>query len=285
MHIRNPVEWVLERFQANPGIGTANPREYWPAEKLHSRPEVNEIDGGDLGEALTRGWHDFAAARTDVVMFFLIYPVLVVFIAAADKWGEILPLLFPTASGFALVGPFFATGLYEMSRQRELTGKTRWADSFAVLTSPAIGSIAFMGVLLIMLFLAWLVVATGIYDLTMGPDAPASAFGFLIAVVTTPAGWAMATLGLLAGGVFAVLVLTISVVTFPLLLDRPVTLKIAIQTSVAAARLNPGPMARWGALVAGGLVLGCLPCFIGLIVVLPVLGHATWHLYRKLVTN
>jgi len=285
MHIRNPMEWVLERFQANPGIGTAHPREYWPEDRLHERPVVNYIDNGDLGDALTRGWHDFAAARTDVVMVFLIYPVLVLFVAAADKWGDVLPLLFPTASGFALVGPFFAVGLYEMSRQRERTGTAQWSDSFAVLSSPAIGSICFMGLLLIAVFLAWLGVATGIYDLTMGPEGPVSALSFALAVITTPAGWAMAVLGVLAGGVFAVLVLTISVVTFPLLLDRPATLKIAIQTSVAAVRQNPGPMARWGALVAGGLLLGSLPCFIGLIVVLWVLGHATWHLYRKLVDN
>ena len=100
---------------------------------------------------------------------------------------------------------------------------------------------------------------------------------------TTGAGWALIVVGIGVGFLFAVLVLTISVVSFPMLLDRDVGLFTAVATSVLAVVTNPVPMAVWGLIVAGGLVLGSLPALLGLIVVMPVLGHATWHLYRKVV--
>ncbi len=281
MHIRNPLEWVFGQLAVKGGIATATAEEYWPEQRLH--PQVRRISLADMGEALRRGWEDFSAARTDVLFFCLIYPVLALFITAADAWGNILPLLFPTASGFALVGPFFAVGLYEMSRQRERTGKIRWVDSFNVLRSPSAGAILVLGLGLIALFLAWLGVARLIYNFTLGPQPPTSLLGFAQSVFTTGAGLTMIGLGVLAGGVFAVGVLVVSVISFPLLLDRPVGLRTAVATSGVAVRQNPGPLGLWGVLVAMGLVLGSLPCFIGLIVILPVLGHASWHLYRRIV--
>jgi uncharacterized membrane protein len=140
-----------------------------------------------------------------------------------------------------------------------------------------------LGAGLIALFLLWLLAALGIYDATLGPLPPASVGAFITALFTSAAGWAMIGLGLAVGAVFAVLVLGISVISFPMLLDRPVSLRVAITTSVYAVRRNPLTLGLWGVMVAAGLFLGSLPCFLGLIVVLPVLGHATWHLYRKLV--
>ncbi len=280
MHIRNPVEWALARFEAANAIGDASAAEYWPQAKPGAAPLVQKIRIADLADALRGGVRDFAAARTDLVMFLLIYPVIGLFIAAADAHVGLVPLLFPTASGFTLIGPLFALGLYEMSRQREITGKTRWLDTFKVIHSPSIGAIAGLGLLLIGLFVLWLLVALGIYDVTMGPQPPASFAAFVRDLFTTSAGWAMIVLGISVGAVFAVVALAISVISFPLLLDQPVGLGVAIQTSLKAVRRNPVPLGLWGLIVAGSLVLGALPCFIGLIVVLPVLGHATWHLYR-----
>jgi uncharacterized membrane protein len=232
---------------------------------------------------LRAGLADFAAARTDVVFLCLIYPIAGVIIAAVDGQHELLPLLFPTASGFALVGPLFAIGLYEMSRQRELTGRINYLDVFKVIRSPQIGAIALMAVILVGLFLLWLAVAQAIFDATLGPTPPASLLDFATAILTTPAGWAMIVLGTAAGGVFAAGVLAISVVTFPLLLDRHVSLATAISTSLLAVRRNPVVLAQWGLIIAAGLVLGSLPCFLGLVLVLPLLGHGTWHLYKRLV--
>ena len=119
--------------------------------------------------------------------------------------------------------------------------------------------------------------------MTLGPDAPVSAIAFARDAVTTVQGWTMVFLGISVGFFFALLVLTISVVSFPLLLDRNVGVKEAVATSFRAVRANPGPMAVWGLIIAAGLVIGALPLLVGLAIMLPILGHATWHLYRKVV--
>jgi uncharacterized membrane protein len=284
MHIRTPVEWLFGQADATAAtVGATTPAEYWGKERLTRAPAAREISTSDLTAALELGLKDFAAARTDVAFLCLIYPVIGVFLAVVTARGGLLPLLFPIASGFALVGPFAALGLYEISRRREAYGDASWMSAFNVFKSPAIGRIGLMGAALIVLFLLWLAAALGIYDATLGPLPPASVGAFVTALFTTPAGWAMIGLGFVVGAVFAVTVLAISVVTFPMLLDRPVSLRVAVTTSIYAVRRNPGALALWGLIVAGGLVLGSLPCFLGLIVVLPVLGHATWHLYRRLI--
>jgi uncharacterized membrane protein len=122
-----------------------------------------------------------------------------------------------------------------------------------------------------------------IYVFTLGPEPPPSVAAFLSEVFTTGAGWAMIAIGIGVGFLFAALVLAISVVSFPMLLDRNVGIGTAVSTSMRTVAANPGIMALWGLIVAGGLVLGSLPLFVGLVVVLPVLGHATWHLYRTVV--
>jgi uncharacterized membrane protein len=292
MHIKNPMEWFFAQFAATAEIGNAHPADYFatPTEiaAAHGTPIIREIRSQDLTNALKAGISDFAAARTDVVFLILIYPIAAFVIAAVDAQHALLPLLFPTASGFALIGPLFAVGLYEMSRQRELTGEENWLDTFRVIKSPQIGEITAMGLILIGLFFTWLAVAQAIFSLTLGadpanPDATTTITGFIAAVLTTPAGWAMILIGTIAGALFAVGVLAISVVTFPLLLDRHVSLATAIRTSLLAVRRNPVTLAQWGLIITAGLLLGSIPCFLGLIIILPILGHATWHLYRRLV--
>src|SRR5438105_11945548 len=281
MHIRNPVEWTVDQLRvAGHAVETAG-----DAGPLAAARGVRKIGFADLRDALERGLDDFAAFRTDVVFLCIVYPIAGLVLARLAFGYDMLPLVFPLVSGFALIGPIAAVGLYEMSRHREQSGEGSWADAFDVFRSPSLGAIVALGLVLMALFLLWLGAAMAIYDLTLGPEPPASIAGFARDVLTTARGWAMIVIGIGVGFLFAVLAMSISVVSFPLLLDREVGLGTAVMTSVRTVIANPGPMALWGLVVAGLLVLGSIPALLGLIVVMPTLGHATWHLYRRMVAH
>ena len=279
MHIRNPVEWGVDQVRS---AGSAL-RQRAAHRHAASVPAIRRITAADLRDALAQGLDDFSAFRSDVMFLVVVYPIAGLVLARIIFGYGLLPLLFPLASGFALIGPIAAVGLYEMSRRREAGADVTWADAFGVFRSPAFGSIVLFGLILMLIFVIWLNVALAIYDVTLGPAAPVSAAAFLRDVFTTEMGWTMIGVGVGVGFLFALGVLAISAVSIPLMLDRDVGLTTAIATSVRAVLKNPGAMALWGLIVAAGLVLGSLPLFLGLVVVLPVLGHATWHLYRRMV--
>ena len=251
-----------------------------------AEPEVRHISLADVGDALRLGWQDFLAAPTQLVFLGLLYPLVGLFAARAASGGDMMILFYPLVAGLSLMGPVAALGIYEISRRRERGWAVSWLDAFSVLRSPAILSIAALAFLLLVVFGAWLLAAQFIYDRTLGSGAePASVGEFVRLVRETPEGWRLVLFGNLAGAVFAVAVLALTVVSFPLLLDRDVGPAVAVRTSLKAVATNPGPMAAWGLLVAALLVLGSLPLFIGLAVVMPLLGHGTWHLYRKVVEH
>lgn len=284
-HVRNPIEWGWDRLkETGQAIGSAaNSMDgAWEAQGT-APPVVRKIGIADLRAALAEGARDFEACRTDVIFLCLIYPIAGLIISRLAFNYGLLPLIFPLIAGFALIAPLFGVGLYEMSRRREQGIAIGWADAFAVLRSPAIGSILALGLLLLALFVLWLFAASFIYTVTLGPDLPISASAFARDVLTTPLGWTMIVVGMGVGFLFALVVLVISVVSFPLLLDRNLGVATAIATSIRAVRENPGPMAAWGLIIAAGLVIGTIPLLVGLAIVLPILGHATWHLYRKVV--
>lgn len=247
------------------------------------RAPVRTIDGGDLRMALRKGFEDFRAAPTHVLFLVALYPVVGVLIAAATFERDLIPLLFPLASGFALLGPFTAIGLYEMSRRREQGRMISWSEALAPLTGRSARAIGAVGLVLALLFAAWLIAAMGLYWALYGQTRPASALGFVQEVLTTPRGWALILAGNLVGVAFSLIALAISVVSLPLIIDRGTDAATAIETSVALVRENPATMAAWGLTVAALLILGMLPLFVGLALVLPILGHATWHLYRRAI--
>jgi uncharacterized membrane protein len=284
-HIRNPAEWSVDQLKtAEQAVERAGHSLRSPAAGA-PLPAVRRIELADLKDALASGLDDLGAYRSDVIFLCIIYPVAGLLLAWLAFGYDMLPLVFPLASGFALIGPVAAVGLYEISRRREQGDDVTWADAFGVVRAPAFGAIVVLGLLLLAIFLLWLAAAYAIYLVTLGPEPPASIGGFVRDVFTTGAGWAMIVVGVGVGFLFAVLVLTVSVVSFPLLLDRDVGLYTAVATSGRAVVRNPGPMAAWGLIVAGGLVIGSIPALLGLIIVMPVLGHATWHLYRKVVAR
>jgi uncharacterized membrane protein len=284
-HIRHPIEWGADQLHtANVAVARAGSSLRRPEASRHAPlPAVNRIQISDLRDVLARGIDDFAAYRSDVVFICIIYPLAGLLMAWLAFGYNLLPLVFPLASGFVLIGPVAAVGLYEISRRREQGVEITWADALGVVRAPAFGAILALGLILLAVFLLWLATAYGIYHATLGPEQPSSVGSFVRDTLTTGPGWAMIIAGTSVGFLFAVLVLAISVVSFPFLLDRDEGLFAAVATSVRAVVENPLPMAAWGLIVAGGLLLGSLPALVGLIIVMPVLGHATWHLYRKVV--
>ena len=253
------------------------------AESNRARPIVRTIGLRDIKNALAEGIADFSAMPSHAVFLCLIYPIVGVLLARLTLGYEVLPLLFPLAAGFTLLGPFAAIGLYELSRRREQGLDASWQDAFDVLRSPSRGAIAALSLLLLTIFVIWIAVAQAIYVAYFGYEPAASIPHFLDQVFTTPAGRMLMIVGNLVGFLFALGVLTISVISFPLLLDRDVGAVEAVLTSVRVVARNPLMMAIWGLIVAALLLIGSLPLFFGLAVVVPVLGHSTWHLYRKVV--
>nr|WP_294511952.1 DUF2189 domain-containing protein [uncultured Rhodopila sp.] len=279
--IRTPPGWGADVItQAYRSMTLTSDVESW---QTSDTPAIRRIRDEDLRWALQRGWEDFKASRSDVVFLCVLYPLVGLLLARLAFGYEMLPLIFPLASGFALLGPLAAVGLNEMSRRRELGLSAGWADAFKVFRSPSLHAMALLGLALVMIFVFWLLAAQFIYNITLGPKPPVSVDAFVHDVLHTRAGVAMAFLGCGVGFVFAAVALAISAVSFPMLLDRKVSFETAVMTSVNVVRHNPVTMAKWGIIITGGLIAGSVPLLLGLMIVMPVLGHATWHLYRRVV--
>ncbi len=246
-------------------------------------PLVRRIGPADVWQALRAGWADFIVIPTQLVFLSILYPIVGLVAARAATDESVLPLLFPLLAGLSLLGPVLAVGIYELSRRRKAGLPVMWLNAFGVLRSPSLLGIAAIGMMLLAIFIAWMVAAKLILLATLGTDAFASVDAFRQAVLGTSAGWRLIVVGNLVGLAFAVLVLTLTVVSVPMLLDRAISPVVAVQTSIRVVRTNPVAMGLWGLIVAGSLLLGCLPLFIGLAIAMPVLGHATWHLYRRVV--
>jgi uncharacterized membrane protein len=244
---------------------------------------IRTISLSDLHQSLRQGWEDFKAVPSHAIILCVIYPVLGLMLARAAFGYAVLPLLFPLAAGFALLGPFAALGLYELSRRRERGEEPSAWDALDVLHSPSFGAMLGLGTLLLALFVTWVATAQAIYISVFGYQGASDVSDFVQRVLTTPQGWWLILVGCGAGFLFALVALCISVVSFPMMLDRHASAGEAMVTSLRVAAKNPTTIAAWGLIVAVLLVAGSLPLFLGLAVVIPLLGHATWHLYRKAI--
>ncbi|WIY53091.1 DUF2189 domain-containing protein [Devosia sp. YIM 151766] len=246
-------------------------------------PVIRTIRLADLGEALRRGAEDFWAKPSHYILLMLIYPIIGIVLTVWMNGYQTWPLLYPLVGGFALIGPIAALPLYEISRRREAGLEASWRDALNVLRSPALYSILAVGIMLLALFTLWLSAAQALYESLFGSVPPHTLTGLIAQVTGTPGGTTLILVGTGLGALFALVVLCTSVIAFPLLLDRDVGAYVAVETSLRAVLHNPVPMLAWGIIVGAGLFIGALPVFVGLAVVLPIFGHATWHLYRKLV--
>lgn len=244
---------------------------------------VRAIAISDVFDALGRGSADFWRHPSHYLFIALIYPVVGIVLAVWSAGGATFPLLYPLATGFALLGPLAAIGLYELSRRRERGEDDSPRHALEVIRHPAIGSMIVVGLYLTFVFLLWIAAANAIYAAHYPLGGPDTLMALLTETFRTPRGWSLLLWGNLVGFAFALLVLATTAIAFPLLVDRGGSAGHAMATSIRAFRANPIQMLMWGALVAVILFVASLPLFVGLAVALPILGHATWHLYRKMV--
>ncbi len=243
---------------------------------------IRRIGIADLRDVLAKGIDDFRAIPTHAFFVGIIYAVLGLVIIRWSFQYSLLPLVFPLIGGFALLGPFAALGLYELSRRREAGQEVRFWHMFEVRRTRNRWAILRLGLVLALIFLVWLWVALALYRSTFG-EVALEAGAFLDQLFTTGPGWTLIILGNLLGALFALAILAGTAVAFPMLLDREVDVATAVSTSLRVFAANPVPMLAWGLIVGGALFIGAVPILLGFLVVLPVLGHATWHLYRRVV--
>ena len=250
--IGNPLSWIVRAIRdVMHGLGSIGSHVGGiNSATVAKPPEIRDLHTDDIEFALRHGFDDFTAMRSDAVFLIVVWPIIGIAIAALAMQDDFVQLLFPAVTGFALVGPIAALGLYEISKRREAGQDPSWFDAFAVLRLSTVGSILLLAFALVLIFAIWITVAQAIYALTLGPEPPEGLWSLVVEVVTTPAGWALFIVGTGVGALFAVLVLAISVVSFPLLVDRDTTLAYAVLTSVRVTLHNPGVIFTWGAVVS-----------------------------------
>ncbi|MBB6227884.1 putative membrane protein [Polymorphobacter multimanifer] len=240
----------------------------------------HDLQLADLRAALAAGWRDYRAHPGYGLFFAGIHVVSGLLIGFVLVTRGELSWLASAAAGFPILAPFAAVGLYEVSRRRELGLPLGWGVVLGAVRGRGDEQILSMGVILFVAFAFWLMVAHGIFAVFM---ADAAVGGDLLAALGTRAGAMMLAFG---GGVGALMALgfyAITVMSLPMLVDREVDFITAIIMSLATVRANPAVMLGWAVVIAVLLVVAMLPLLLGLFVVLPVLGHATWHLYRRVV--
>ena len=245
-------------------------------------PVVRRITAADIAESLVAGVRDFQALPLYGLTFGALYAAGGILILLSLTAFGMAYLAYPLTAGFALIGPFVAIGLYEVSRRREAGEPISFGAIWSTIRSRS--EIGWMAFVTLFMFVVWMYQVWLLISLLLGPNVSFASFSeFLTVVLTTNAGRLFLAIGNLDGAALSLILFSLTVVSFPLLLDREVDFVTAMVTSVRAVVTSPLPMIGWAAVIVVLMIVSALPYFLGLIVTVPVLGHATWHLYRRIV--
>jgi uncharacterized membrane protein len=245
-------------------------------------PVVRPVAATDIAEALVEGLRDFQALPLYGLALGALYAAGGIAIILCLTAFGMAYLAYPLAAGFALIGPFVAIGLYEVSRRRETGQPVSFGAIWSTIRSRS--EIGWMAFVTLFVFVAWMYQVWLLISLLLGPHASFSTLQeFMTVVLTTKEGLLFLAIGNAVGALLSLILFSLTVVSFPLLLEREVDFVTAMVTSVRAVVTNPLPMIGWAAVIVMLLIVSALPYFLGLVVTLPVLGHATWHLYKRIV--
>jgi uncharacterized membrane protein len=253
-----------------------------PAERTErgEHQVVRELTIDDLVTSLDMGLRDFKSAPRIGLFFGGIYAIGGIAIVGLIVYFGMPYLGYPLAMGFALIAPFICAGTYEVSRRRERGAEVTWSNILGAVWRRRGKELGWLALVSAFTLIIWVDFAVFLFLLFYGLHIP-SIPELVVSIFTTTQGSAFAVIGNAAGAVIAFFVFSITVVSVPMLTDRDVDFITAMTTSVRCVIANPRVMVAWAALIGFLLGLSILSGFIGLFVILPVLGHASWHLYRR----
>ncbi|MCB1381005.1 MAG: DUF2189 domain-containing protein [Alphaproteobacteria bacterium] len=243
---------------------------------------INAITHSDVLRSLRDGLRDFQRAPAYGLFFGLAYAAFGWFILYLMIVLDIGSYAYPMVTGFALVAPFAAAGLYEISRRLEAGEPLTWAAIFGCIFGRGGKAVGIMAIVTTFSYIIWLDIAVALYVMFFSMK-PLRFDALLEAIITTPKGVVFFLVGNGVGAVLAVIVFSIMVISLPMVFDRQVDFVTAMITSVKSVLANPKPMLLWCAIIGVLLGLSLVSMFVGLLVTLPILGHATWHLYKRTV--
>jgi len=246
-------------------------------------PRIRRVELERPWAWLAAGWQDLLSAPAISLTYGVVFAVVGWALTFGLWWLDVVYLILPLSAGFLIVGPILAVGLYEVSRRRQLGERTMLGDALRAFLRNGT-QIAFMGVTLLLLFFAWVRLAVMIFFLFFGLEPP-SPQDFIGQVFFSAQSLPFLIVGTTVGALLAALAFGISAVSIPLLLDRrQAHVVTAIAASFRSVLENPATMAFWAVLIVVFMAAGLVTFYIGLIVTLPLIGHASWHAYRDLVT-
>ncbi|MBK8457112.1 MAG: DUF2189 domain-containing protein [Phyllobacteriaceae bacterium] len=246
-------------------------------------PKARRIERGDIAEALRLGIEDFRAAPSCGLVIGAAVGLIGLLMVASVAWFDASWMVYPLAIGFPLVGPFLAVGLYEVSRRRARGEVATWGVVWPAIWAQRGRELSWMAFVMLFMFWVWMYQIRLLVAIFLGSKSFTTLEKFTTIVTTTPEGWAFLIVGHIVGAALALALFSITVISIPLLLERDIDFVTALITSVQAVFLNPPVMLGWGLIVTALVIIGSLPLFAGLVFVIPILGHATWHLYTKAV--